>query len=235
MIRTRPPKGIDIHIEQGAPPSIRAEPPQAVAEVMRILNNGSLPLILDILRAHDQESHRARLRLALSAHNNRLPLRELPRPPILLIQPLPRPVLRPHRQHPARQAATSGREAGGHEGGAGEHEADGAAVDAHAGEGGGEAVHEAQVRQQRGRVLLEEERLAVQHVQRAAVGQLHGLEGPLLGQDLVHVAVQERVRRQQRLPEVPLHRRFELRLGRRLDPGGHRGRRVSSGCGGGFF
>jgi hypothetical protein len=60
------------------------------------------------------------------------------------------------------------------------------------------------VRQERVGIDLEEERLRVQHVQRATVGQLHGLERALLGQDLVNVGVQERVGGQERLAQRAL-------------------------------
>lgn len=176
---------------------IRSELPQPVAQVMRLLDDGPLALLLDLLGAHDQEPDGARLDLALGPHDHRLALLQLPGPPLVVVEPLPLGAGRRARG----QAAPRARQAGGHEGGARQDEADGAAVDAYAGEGGGEAVDEAQVRQQGGcRVVLEEERLRVQHVQRAPVRQLHRLQRHLLRQDLVDVRVQQRVRRQKRRP-----------------------------------
>lgn len=79
-------------------------------------------------------------------------------------------------------------------------------------------MDELEVRQQRVVHVLEEQGVAVEHVQGAAVGQLHGLEGALLRQDLVDVPAQEGVGRQQRLAQPALHRRLQLRLGGCVDP-----------------
>jgi hypothetical protein len=78
-----------------------------------------------------------------------------------------------------------------------------------------EAVHEAQVRQQHILlVLLEEERPAVDDVERDAVGKLDLLEVGLLGQDLVDVRGKERVGFEDRVADVPLDGGFELLFGR---------------------
>lgn len=176
---------------------------------MRVFNHRSLALVLDGLGAFHQKSHGAGLGLALGPHDDGLALLELPAPAVLVVEALGVAAVA------AGQAAAGAGEAGGHEGGAREDETDGAAVDAYRGEAGREAVHEAEVGEQRVGVDLEEEGLAVEHVQGGAVRQLHGLERALLGQDLVNVRVQERVRCQQALAQVALDRRLELRLGRR--------------------
>lgn len=56
--------------------------------------------------------------------------------------------------------------------------------------------------------MLEEERLPVEHVQRAAVRQLHRLERAFLRQDLVDVRIQQGVGGQQRLAQRALHGRL---------------------------
>lgn len=170
---------------------------------MRLLDDRSLTLLLDDLGTLDQDTDSAGLELALGGNNDRLTLLELAGPVALLVEPLRLAALA------AGQTAAGAGQAGGHEGGAAEDEADGAAVDAYAGEGGGEAVDELEMGQQDvGLVVLEEERLAVEHVQGAAVGQLHGLEGALLGQQLVDDIVQERVRRQEGAAQGALHAGF---------------------------
>lgn len=118
-----------------------------------------------------------------------------------------------------RQAPALARQAGGHQGGATQNEADGAAVYPNGGEALREAVDELEVGHNgvllRGRVGLEEERGgSVDDVQRHAVGKLDLLERGLLRDDVVDVRGQERVGGQQRLAQVALDRGFELLFGR---------------------
>lgn len=170
---------------------------------MRLLNDGPLALLLDDLGALDQDTNSARLELALGRNDDRLALLELAGPAPLLVETLGVAPLA------ARQAPTGAGEAGRHEGGAAEDEADGAAVDAYAGEAAREAVDELEVRQQHVRlVVLEEERLALEHVQGAAVGKLHGFQGAFLGQQLVDHIVQERVGRREGLAQRALDAGF---------------------------
>jgi hypothetical protein len=69
------------------------------------------------------------------------------------------------------------------------------------------------VGQQHAAVDLVGDGLAVNDVQRGAVGQLDLLERVLLGQDLVDDGRQERVGGQQRLADGPLDGGFELLFG----------------------
>lgn len=212
----------------------RAQHPQPITKIMRVLDDGTLPLLPHLLRIHEQEPHSTSLRLPLRKHNNRFALNQLASPMTILIKAL-RIITHPFRtlslsrslsssptttlyRPRERQPTPGARQPGSHERSAGEDEADGAAIDADGGEGGGEAVDELEVRQQRVVHVLEEQGVAVEHVQGAAVGQLHGLEGALLRQDLVDVPAQEGVGRQQRLAQPALHRRLQLRLGGCVDP-----------------
>jgi hypothetical protein len=174
-----------------------------------VFNDGSLALVFHSLGALHQETDSAGLGLALGPHDNRLALFQLAGPPVLLVEALGVATLS------AGEAAAGTRQTGGHEGRARQHKADGAAVDAYRGEAGREAVHQLEVGEEGVCVDLEEEGLAVEHVEGGAVGQLHGLERALLGQNLVNVGIEERVRGQQALAQVALHRGLELRLGRR--------------------
>lgn len=85
------------------------------------------------------------------------------------------------------QSAAGAGQARGHERGAGQYEADGAAVDTDGREGLGEAVDELEMREEGALVDLEEDGLAVDDVEGCAVGELHLLEGGFLGEDLVDV------------------------------------------------
>lgn len=69
------------------------------------------------------------------------------------------------------------------------------------------------MRQQVGAVLLVEQGHRVEHVERVAVGQLHALEGALLGHDFVDVGRQEGVRCEEGVAEGALDGGFELLLG----------------------
>lgn len=197
--------------------SLESQLPQPIAQEMRVLNHRPLTLGLDLVGSADQRAHGTRLLLALGHDDDGLALVQLPAPAAVGVDALVHlPAVLEARGGPLdRQPAPLGRQAGGHERRAHEHEADGAAVDADRREALREAVHEPEVRHDGGRVvLLVEERLRIQHVQRVAVGQLHARQRRLLGQDLVNVRRQQGVRREQRLAEGPLHRRLELLLGR---------------------
>lgn len=175
---------------------------------MRLLHYRPLALLLDLLRPRHQYPHRARLLLALGHNHHRLPLLQLAAPVPVLIHPLIRHALS-HRLPGAlrrqRQAAALARQPRRHKRRAAKHEADGAAVDADGGEGLGEAVHEAQVREQRRlNVELEEERLAVDDVEADAVGELDLLERRLLGEELVDVRGEEGVGGEERGAEGAL-------------------------------
>lgn len=184
---------------------------------MRILHNGPLALVLDISGPSNQCSHCTRLGLTLSHDDNGLTLGQLATPAPFGIDALLQLVALFHPAGGALdgEAAARRRQTRGHKCGAGEHEADGAAVDSNGGKRLGETVDEAQVRNKGGRILLVEERRRVENVQRVAVGQLHALEGGLLGHDFVNVRRQERVCREEGLAKRSLHRRLELLLRRR--------------------
>jgi len=88
-------------------------------------------------------------------------------------------------------------------------------------------------------VLVVEDGLAFDHVQRDAVGELHLLERGLLGEDFIDVGREQGEGREEGGAQRALDGRFELLLGR----GGHaatRGReglacwdKEGEGCGGG--
>ena len=194
---------------------------------MRLLDNGSLALLLNLLSPRNQHSDGTGLLLALRKHNNRLALLQLATPVPFLIRALIRHLdivfvglrllpRRPLMRH--RQPAALTRQAGSHERRAREHEADGAAVYPDGGEALREAVDELEVGHDgvllRRRVGLEEKgRGAVDDVQRHAVGKLDLLERGLLGDDVVDERRQERVGGQERLAQVALDRGFELLFG----------------------
>lgn len=188
---------------------------------MGFLDHRSLALLFDLFRARHEEPHRAGLLLALGHDDDRLALLQLLAPAALVVQAVVRDLVladrpRAHVPRLGQPAALAG-EPGGHEGGAAEDEADGAAVDAYRGEGGGEAVDEAEVGQQRRAVvLLVEDGRAVDDVERGAVGQLHLREVRLLGHDLVDVGRQQRVGGEQRVAQGALHGGLELLLGSSL-------------------
>lgn len=75
-------------------------------------------------------------------------------------------------------------------------------------------MDKAEVGQQRdvasGLARLEEEGFGVEDVEDGTVGQLDGLKGRLLGEDLVGVGVEERVAAEQRLAKRPLDGRLEF-------------------------
>lgn len=179
---------------------------------MRILNHRPFPLLLDILGPHHQRPHRTRLLLPLRHHNHHLTLLQLATPPPILDALLH---LLPLDQLPILgQPPTLARQPGRHERRAREHEADGAAVDADRREGLREAVHEAQVRHNVGRVLLVEERDGVEHVEGVAVGQLHRGERGLFRHDLVDVRGEEREGLEERAAQRALDGGFEFLFGR---------------------
>ena len=190
--------------------------PEAVPEEMCLLDHGPLPLVLDVLGAGDQDADSAGLLLALGHDDGRLALLELAAPVALVVGPLVRDALGGGLAVPlvrARQAAAGAGQARGHQGGAAEDEADGAAVYADGGEGLGEAVDELEVGEQDAVVDLEEDGLAVEDVEARAVGQLHLLQGGLLGEHIVDEGRQEGVGREQRLAQRALDRGLELLLG----------------------
>lgn len=154
---------------------------------MRFLDHGALALLLDLLRARDQESHRASMILALGRNHHGLVLLQLPTPVALLVGALVASLAR------LRQPAAGARQAGRHECGAREHEANGAAIDADGREGLGEAVDELQVWEEDAFVHFEEQGLAINDVEGGAVGKLHLLERAFLGEDLIDVGVEEGV------------------------------------------
>lgn len=104
---------------------------------MPLIHNNPLPLILHLLRAHLQHPHKTSLLLPLRLHSNDLPRFQR--------------VLRVREPAPRRSQARR------HQGCAGEHEADGAAVDLDGWQGGREGVDEFQVWDGRAVEGLEEE------------------------------------------------------------------------------
>lgn len=137
---------------------------------MPLLYHRPLPLLLTLLRTHAQQAHRTRLLFALCTHHDRLALVQL----APTVPALPRAFCLAVGAHlgcvAAREPPPRGSQAGGHEGCARQHKADGAAVDADRGEAGREAVHEAQVREERIGHVLEEEGRAADEVERHSVG-----------------------------------------------------------------
>lgn len=164
---------------------------------MCVFDHRALAFCLDLGRARNQNPHRARLLLALGHDDYGLTLGQLPAPPALLVSPLIQllALLEALGRPLHRQPSALRRQSGSHERGARQHEADGAAVYAYRGECLGEAVDEAEVGQQTGRVLLVEEGFRLEDVEGVAVGQLHALKGGLLGENLVDVGGHEGVRR----------------------------------------
>lgn len=131
---------------------------------MCVLNDRPLALFLDLCRAHGQEAHGTRFHLALCPDDDGLASIELSPAEISFAGGSARSVVVNTvarmfgRRGIARGESSSGRrEAGSHEGGAREDEANGAAIDAHGGKCVGEAVDEAEMWEQRiGHVLIEE-------------------------------------------------------------------------------
>ena len=120
----------------------------------------ALPLRLDVLGAHAQHAHHARLLLALGLHRHHVPLLQL--------------------RARVRQAATGRRQPRRHERRPRQHEADGAAVDAHARKALRICVHNAQVGDQRVVHVLPEERAAVEGIEGGAVGARRRVRAPAL-------------------------------------------------------
>lgn len=185
---------------------------------MRILHYRPLALCLDLIRPSSQRANRTRLLLALGHNHHRLPLGQLSAPPSIFHNALLHlfPFLK--RLRPInRQSAPRGRQPRRHERRSRKNKANGSAIDTNARKRLREAVHELQVRQQVGRVVLVEERHGVEHVEGVSVGQLHAREGALLGEDLFDVGRQERVRGEEILAQRALGGGFELLLGSALE------------------
>ena len=205
---------------------VDSQVPQSVSQEVCVLHHGALALGLDLVRPRDQRADRAGLLLSLRHDNHRLPLEQLPAPPAVLINTLLHLLALDDALGPAvdGQPAALGGQPGGHERRARQHKAYRAAVDAYRGERLGEAVDEAQVGEHDGPVggvLLVEERGRVEDEEGVAVGQLHALEGALLGEHLIDVGRQERVCRDEGGAEGALGRRLELLLRGRLESAGN--------------
>jgi hypothetical protein len=115
----------------------------------------ALLLLLHLLGAHLQHTNHARSILALGLDNNNLAGLQVFGPILFLVLWV---------SVGTRQPAAGRRQAGRHERGAGQDEADGAAVDAQSVERRGVLVHEGQVRQEGVVHVLEKERRAVERV-----------------------------------------------------------------------
>jgi hypothetical protein len=121
-----------------------------------VVNGEALLLLLHVLGAHLQHADQAGVLLALGLDHHDGPGGDI------LAAVVGRVVA---GGLGVREAAAGRRQAGDHEGRTGQHEADGAAVDAQAAEAVRVLVHEAQVRGQRVVEALEEERLAGEGVE----------------------------------------------------------------------
>jgi len=149
------------------------------------------------------------------------------------------------------QPPAGGGQPGRHERRAGQDEADRAAVDLHGGQGVGELVQQAEVRDERGVIVggLVEEGVGVDRVEGCVVGtvstntngnvsqrlaskekktksggmekegdvQLHSIELGLLGQDLVDVRLEARVRLDELCAQAALDGRLDLGAGAGCD------------------
>ncbi|TLD19186.1 hypothetical protein PspLS_09860 [Pyricularia sp. CBS 133598] len=181
---------------------------------MRILHNGPLALLLNLLCSSNQQAHRTSLLLPLSGNDNTLALLQLPTPVAIIIHLITRLAL--DERQPASLAGQTRR----HKCGTTENKANGSPIDADGREGLGEAMDEPEVRQDggaaRGEVVLEADGLAVDDVEHDAVRvrELHLLERRLLGQYLVDKGRQERVPVQQLLADGALGRGFYFLLRR---------------------
>lgn len=198
--------------------SRKAQIPQPITQVMRILHHRPLALRLDLIRPSSQRPNRTRLLLALRHNHHRLSLGQLPAPPSILHNALLHFLPLLERLCPIDgQPSSRGRQSRRHQRRSRKHKANGSAIDPNARKRLREAVHELQVRQQVGPVILVEERHGVEHVEGVSVGQLHAREGGLLGEDLFDVGRQERVRGEEVLAQRALGGGFELLLGSALE------------------
>lgn len=199
---------------------------------MPLIHDHPLALLLHLLRAHLQRPHETDLLLALRPHGHHLP--------------------RLQRVLRVGQPPAGGGQPGRHERRAGQDEADRAAVDLHGGQGVGELVQQAEVRDERGVIVggLVEEGVGVDRVEGCVVGtvstntngnvsqrlaskkkkktksggmekegdvQLHSIELGLLGQDLVDVRLEARVRLDELCAQAALDGRLDLGAGAGCD------------------
>lgn len=121
---------------------------------MPLVHNNSFPFTLDVLRASLQHANQTHLFLPLSLNANNLP--------------------RLNGMLCIRQSPAGGRQPGSHERSAGEHEANGTAVDLQGRDRGGEFVHEFEVWDGRAVEGLEEEGGRVYRVEGCALGSVLG-------------------------------------------------------------
>lgn len=185
---------------------------------MRILHHRSLALRLDLIRSSSQRTDRTRLLLALRHNHHRLSFGQLPAPPPILHNALLHLLALLQRLCPINGQSSAGRrQPRRHQRRSRKHKANRSTIDPNARKRLREAVHELQVRQQIGPVILVKQRHGVEHVEGVAVGQLHAREGALLGEDLFDVRGQERVRGEEGLAQRALGGGFELLLGRALE------------------